>query len=196
MAETHVQVEPPSSTRAPVMPSAAGLPVFHNRHPMHHDRAAAAQALAEMEGFRQAQDAQHDRHRSEFYSLGRLMLSVFFVVAGIVKLIDLAALELSVETTVLAGAGFLIPIAIAVQLLGGALLAIGYQARVVAAGLIAYLGGVTFLMHSDLTVATNRTAALVNLALSGGLLLILGQGSGGLSVDRLLEQRRTRRERL
>jgi putative oxidoreductase len=192
MDEFRVRVEPYSPIQAPV----ALKPVFHNRHPMHHNQGAAAQAIAELDGFRQIQDEKRDEHRSEYHTLGRLLVAVFFLLAGLTQLLDLPAFERAVNGTGLTDAGLLIPFAIAAQLLGGALLAIGYQARFAAVGLIAYLGGVTLVMHSDFALDANRAAALVNLALVGGLLLILGHGSGGLSIDRLLEQRRLRRERI
>jgi putative oxidoreductase len=163
---------------------------------MHHDSGAATQALTEMDGFRRIEKEQHTRSRSELFALGRLLLGVIFLLDGLAKLVDLTALERTVSATVLTGAGFLVPMAAAIQLLGGLLLAVGYQGRAVAAGLAVYLAGVTIFLHLDLTSGGNPAAALSNLALSGGLLLIIGQGSGALSVDGLVEQRRLRREGL
>ncbi len=75
----------------------------------------------------------------------------------------------------------------------GLLLAVGFKARKLAVGLIVYLVGVTALLHGDLRVELNRSFALYNLAIAGGLLLLVGAGPGRHSADSWLANRLARR---
>ena len=83
-------------------------------------------------------------------------------------------------------------------LVGGLLLLIGFRGRLAAFLLILFLVPDTLVLHSFWTVdpanvlayTEHLTHFLKNVGLLGGLLLVMGFGSGGFSVDLLLGRRR------
>lgn len=173
-----------------------GEHVRHSSLAMHHSSGAATLALAEEELLQRVRNAHQLGQRAELCALGRILLAALFLARGVGMLVDPGGIARAAVASGVFDAGVLLPVAAAVQLLGGALLAFGYKSRIAAAGLIAYLACVTLVIHHDLTVEANRAVALASLALCGGLLLVIGNGPGALSIDRLQEQRRLRRERL
>ena len=92
---------------------------------------------------------------------------------------------------ILVDAGFddasvLLAFAISIELVGGVMLGLGYQVRIAAAGLLAYLAALTVLIHADVALSQN----VANLASTAGLLMVIAQGSGPFSVEGLVERRR------
>lgn len=168
-------------------------PVSPRHHAMHHDASAATLALKAIEEA-QVERKEHLQRRRVFYFLaGRLLLASLFLVSGVVKMLNfdqtaraLADIGLTDTDLVLAGA-------IAIELIGGALLFVGYKTRAAAVALIGYVASATVLVLNDLAFGYNATFALANVAFVGGLLMLVAHGSGGLSLDRLFERRRTRR---
>lgn len=84
-------------------------------------------------------------------------------------------------------------------ILGGLLLIVGFKGRLAAVLLIVFLVPDTFvhsnwLLQFDLAQFTQQSVEvghfLKNLALLGGLLMVLGFGSGGFSVDLVMGRRR------
>jgi len=80
-------------------------------------------------------------------------------------------------------------------LVGGLLLLIGFRGRLAALLLIIFLVPDTFVLHSFWTVAPPEVAEqlthfLKNVGLLGGLLMVLGFGSGGFSVDLVMGRKK------
>jgi putative oxidoreductase len=154
-------------------------------HAMHHDPGAAAQALAQYEADRRhVHDKVQVRH-TRLYALGRILFATLFVVSAFAKLADYRVTLDAVQDAVV-DATLLLPIAIGIELIGGVLLMVGFQARRTAVALIAYLALITALMHGDLSLPLNRSFALANLAFAGALLMIAAHGAGTFSVDKLM----------
>jgi putative oxidoreductase len=117
--------------------------------------------------------------------VGRLLMAIIFVLGGILKLthpVMTAAMMEKVggmHTLVLP----LAVIAALIELVGGILLLIGFQSRIVAAVLFLYLIPVTILFHVLPGGQLNQIQMMKNLAIMGGMLVIASNGGGGLSVD-------------
>ena len=83
----------------------------------------------------------------------------------------------------------LLAFALLVMFLGGISLALGYQARYGAIMLFGFVLAATLLMHDFWTIskAADRAADYevfaANVAIAGGLLIIVGVGPGGLAID-------------
>ena len=79
--------------------------------------------------------------------------------------------------------GMLLPLVIAVEVLGGLAVMLGWQARVAAFLLAGFslLSGILF--HADFSDQTQTIMFLKNLALAGGFLIVVAQGAGPLSMD-------------
>jgi putative oxidoreductase len=122
-------------------------------------------------------------------TIGRVLLVALFIKSGAEKLIDPSGL-----TGMLSQKAFPMPmlaayLAGAVELALGIIVAVGWQTRLAAFGLIAFTIVATLLAHNywDMTGPArraNETAFWKNLAIVGGLLMLIATGAGRYSVDR------------
>ena len=121
--------------------------------------------------------------------IGRILLAVLFVVSGYGKL---GGFEGTAHA--IASKGLPLPevgaaIALAVELIGGLMLAIGWKARWAAAAIVLFTIGATYYFHdfwhmADQAARTNQIMFLKNIAVIGGMLLVVAFGPGRYSVDR------------
>lgn len=113
--------------------------------------------------------------------LGRTMLAGIFIMAGYSKIGGYEGTQGYMESVGVPG--MLLPLVIALELLGGIAILIGYQTRIAAL----LLGGFTFLaaiiFHSDFSQQTQMILFMKNLAIAGAFLLLFAQGAGRWSLD-------------
>lgn len=150
---------------------------------MHHDSAAAALAVSQYETARRIEHDHKQSRNAQLYAIGRMFVASLFVVSAVAKVLEYSATVAALRDTI-AAPELLVPFAIGIELLGGALLFVGFKARPVALGLMVYLACVTVLVHHDLSQVLNRSFALANLAFAGALLMVYAHGAGALSLDR------------
>lgn len=115
--------------------------------------------------------------------VGRVLLSLMFIVAGYGKLTAIAgtagwfgSLGLPAPTVVAVLVGLL-------ELVGGLAILVGYQTRIAALVLAAFTIGATLIAHTDLADQVQQLFFLKNLAITGGFLALAASGAGALSVD-------------
>jgi putative oxidoreductase len=123
------------------------------------------------------------------FAVGRVALVALFIKSGAEKLIDPSGL-----TGMLAAKAFPMPKLFAyaagiAEVSLGILVAVGWQARIAAFGLIAFTIVATLLAHGywDMTGSArraNEAAFWKNLAIIGGLMMLIASGAGRFSVDR------------
>lgn len=127
---------------------------------------------------------------------GRLLIGLPFMLFGFGK-----ATTFGATVTMIGAVGLPVPPlaaigAIALEIVGGALLVAGYKARPVAA-LLAIFSIVTALyFHSNLADTNTFVHFFKNVMMTGGLLQITGFGAGSLSLDEYLSNRRSYSNRL
>ncbi len=116
--------------------------------------------------------------------LGRIAIAPLFLLSGIAKLKN-------PETFLayIASAGLPLPTvslgcAILVELIGGALLVVGYKTKTVASILAAFTLMTALVFHHDLSDQTQFLVFFKNIAIFGGLLQIVAFGGGRWSIDR------------
>ena len=121
--------------------------------------------------------------------VGRILLAVIFITSGFSKITGF-------EGTVgyIASKGLPLPqvgaaLAIAVELGGGILLAIGFKARwaALAIAIFTLLAGVLFhdFWNADAAAKMNQTANFwKNVSIAGGMLMVYAFGPGAYSVDK------------
>lgn len=119
---------------------------------------------------------------------GRVFLALIFVVSGFGKVLDFGGTLEYMETVGVPAAGFLLVCAILFEIIGGALLAIGFQARLAAWALIVFTILATLFFHDFWSFdgaerMMQQTQFLKNLSMMGGLLLVVGFGAGPYSLD-------------
>ncbi len=114
----------------------------------------------------------------------RVLLALIFLLAGYSKI---AGYEGNLAYMASAGVpGFLLPGVIALELLAGAALVIGYQVRLAALALAAFSVGSAFLFHFQLADQMQFIMFFKNLAMAGGLLVLAVNRPGAWTLDRKL----------
>ena len=121
--------------------------------------------------------------------LGRILLALLFVVSGIGKITGYAGTAAVMASKGLPLVDILLPLTIAVELGGGLLLALGWKARWAAAALFLFLIPTTLIFHQfwgidPKLVQMQKIHFLKNVAIMGGMLMVLAIGAGAWSVDR------------
>jgi putative oxidoreductase len=119
---------------------------------------------------------------------GRILLALIFVISGFNKLVGfegtagyIASKGLPLPQLAAAGA-------IAVELIGGILLVIGWQARWAATAIFLFLIPTTLIFHPFWAVegpgaGMERIQFMKNLCIMGGMLYVMAFGAGPLSLD-------------
>lgn len=113
--------------------------------------------------------------------LGRILLSLIFVQAGINKIVNYAGTQGYMESAGVPGA--LLPLVIAVELAGGLAVILGWHARLAAFLLAGFslLSGLLF--HGNFADQMQMILFMKNVALAGGFLMIVSHGAGPFSID-------------
>jgi putative oxidoreductase len=116
-------------------------------------------------------------------ALGRVFLAALFLMSGLSKLGAAAA-----TTGYIASAGLPLPgvayaLTLVIEIGGGLLLLIGFQARAAAAVLALFTVVAAILFHSNFADQNQAIHFLKNVAIAGGLLQVGAMGAGRLSFD-------------
>lgn len=159
----------------------------------HHDPEAAGTALHEVGQTRAHPTKRRRVHEAQLQVAGRLALAVLFLASAGATVSHLDQTRQAMDAFGFSGSDLVLTIAIGIELLGGTLLALGYQTRPAALGLVAYLTVLTAFICHDSSVGLTRAVALAMLAIIGGLLLLAAHGAGPLSLDKHLAKREAAR---
>ncbi|WP_269931637.1 DoxX family protein [Aminobacter sp. HY435] len=115
--------------------------------------------------------------------VGRVLLSIIFILAGFAKLTAISGtagwfaslgLPAPTATTVVIGL---------VELLGGLAILVGFQTRIAAIVLAVFTLTATGIAHLDFADQVQVMFLQKNLAIAGGLFVLAAFGAGALSVD-------------
>ncbi len=112
--------------------------------------------------------------------LGRELLALTFIAAAFGKMIHFDATVSMMSVYGIPTPSFLCALAILIEASGGLSLALGFYSRWGAAILAAFLIPVTLIFH---ITPDQRTSLIANMAIMGGLLMILAFGPGAISFD-------------
>lgn len=107
-------------------------------------------------------------------ALGRILISIIFIVSGLYKLGDLPGTEAAIIGAGMPS-GLAMPAAV-FELSAGVLLALGFMQRLVSLALIVFTALVTVLYHKNFADPVQAALAMKNLAIIGGLLLVFAHG--------------------
>jgi putative oxidoreductase len=113
--------------------------------------------------------------------LGRLLISLIFVISGVGKLGSYAGTQGYMES--MGVPGVLLPLVIALEIVGGLAVILGWQTRLAAFLLAGFciVSGVLF--HGNVGDSMQQIQLLKNLGLAGGLLFLVAHGAGAWSLD-------------
>jgi putative oxidoreductase len=112
----------------------------------------------------------------------RVLLSTLFLLSGLGKLGAYAATAAYMSSLGVPGA--LLPVVIATEIGGALAIILGWKTRIAAALLAGFTLLAAFIFHSRLSDQIQMIMFLKNVSIVGGLLLLVVNGAGPLSVDR------------
>ena len=131
---------------------------------------------------------------SSIAALGRLLIALIFIRAGINKLGSIAATVTTMRNHGIPYPDILVWGAIALELGGGLMLIAGLYARWVALALFFYTLSLALIFHAYWTVSDPAAARVDassffgHLSMMGGMLFVVAFGAGAYSVDALMAQ--------
>jgi putative oxidoreductase len=115
--------------------------------------------------------------------VGRILLSIMFILAGYSKLTAIAgtagwfgSLGIPMPTVAVVASGL-------VELVGGLAILVGFQTRIAAIVLAAFTVVATLIAHMNLADQMQQLLFMKNLAVTGGFLVLAAAGAGALSID-------------
>ena len=147
-------------------------PIRRRRFHGHHDSEAAARELEAQRLHELAEDERLRARQEALYVTGRLVVAFVFIVSALSKALSFRE-----------DGGAVLWLSIAIELIAGAMLALGLQARRAATVLLVWLGLGTLFFHGDLNLDADRALTLANVAMCGALFVFVAYGGGLLSVD-------------
>lgn len=115
--------------------------------------------------------------------VARVFLSILFILAGFSKLTAISG-----TAGYFAGIGLPAPTITAIvvgliEFVGGLAILVGFQTRIAAAVVALFTIGATLVAHMNFAEGMNALMAQKNLAIAGGLILLVLQGAGSISID-------------
>ena len=113
--------------------------------------------------------------------IGRLLLSMIFIFSGFTKITGYAATQGYMEA--MGVPGMLLPLVIAVELLGGIAILFGFKARLVAILMAGFSVVSALLFHQFWIDESQMNPFMKNIAMAGGFLMIFAHGAGAYSID-------------
>jgi len=115
--------------------------------------------------------------------VARVFISILFILAGFSKLTAISG-----TAGYFAGLGLPAPTITAIvvgliEFVGGLAILVGFQTRIAAAIVALFTIGATLVAHMNFAEGMNALMAQKNLAIAGGLILLVLQGAGSISID-------------
>ena len=111
---------------------------------------------------------------------GRVLISALFLISGLGKIAGFAGTQAYMASVGVPGA--LLPLVIALEVLGAAAIIVGYRTRLAAAGLALFSVASGVLFHGGAD-QMQQIMLMKNVAIAGGFLFLVARGAGGWSLD-------------
>lgn len=130
--------------------------------------------------------------------VGRLLIAAIFLLSGIAKLTDTPGTAAHMAQMGIPYPETLALVAGAAEVLGAIAIATGFLTRIASLGLILFMIPTTLIFHAFWNAeGQERLPQIVNfmknLAIIGGLAVLMAQGPGRLSIDHRIRRARARR---
>ena len=119
--------------------------------------------------------------------VGRIMIALMFVTSGFSKISGYAGTQGYMEAMGVPGA--LLPLVIAVELLGGLAVMLGWHTRIAAFLLAGFSLLSALLFHANFGDQMQMIMFMKNVSIAGGFLMIVALGGGAFSLDSKLNRR-------
>ena len=112
---------------------------------------------------------------------GRVLIAFMFVLSGVSKISGYAGTQAYMESVGVPGA--LLPLVIAVEVLGGLAIIVGWQTRLVALALAGFCIISAIIFHFDPANQGQMINFMKNFAIAGGFLFLVAKGPGAYALD-------------
>ncbi|NND57829.1 MAG: DoxX family protein [Xanthomonadales bacterium] len=112
---------------------------------------------------------------------GRVLISLLFVITGINKITGFEGTQAYMESVGVPG--MLLPLVIALELLGGLAVILGWHTRIAAFLLAGFCLLSAVIFHANFGDQMQMLMFLKNLGIAGGFLMIVSLGAGPFSID-------------
>ncbi len=113
--------------------------------------------------------------------VGRVLIAIGFLVAGIGKIFGYAGTQGYMESVGVPGA--LLPLVIALEVFGALAIIVGFQTRLVAFALAGFIILSALIFHFDFGNQAQSIQFMKNFGLAGGFLFLVANGAGAFSID-------------
>ena len=115
--------------------------------------------------------------------IGRLFLSAIFLSSGFGKIFKFAGTQQYMEAKGMPIAALFLVFAIILEIAGGLSVLLGYKTQWGALALIIFLIPATLIFHNQLSDQMQMIMFMKNVAILGGLFMVVSFGAGPLSLD-------------
>lgn len=113
--------------------------------------------------------------------VGRVFIAMIFIMAGLNKIGGYAATQGYMESVGVPG--MLLPLVIALEVLGGLAVLVGWQTRLAAFALAGFSLVSAVLFHNNFGDQMQMIMFMKNIAIAGGLLFLVANGPGAFALD-------------
>lgn len=120
-------------------------------------------------------------HQNVALMIGRLLLSIIFILAGIQKITGYGGTVGYMEA--MGVPGILLPLVILVEVVGGLAILFGFQTRIAALLLGGFSVLAALLFHFQPSDQIQMIMLMKNFAIAGGFLALYVAGPGSFSID-------------
>lgn len=116
--------------------------------------------------------------------VARILLSALFLWSGINKILNPTGTQQYMTANGMPLVGLLYLAAVAIELGGGLSVLLGYKTRLGAIALAIFLIPATLTFHTNFADQIQQIMFMKNLAIFGGLLMLVQYGAGRISLDK------------
>jgi putative oxidoreductase len=131
---------------------------------------------------RASQDSPTSTIRNISELAGRALLSVLFLLSGVGKISAYAATAAYMSSV--GAPSVLLPVVITTEVVGATAIILGWQTRITAFLLAGYSLPTALVFHTNFADQIEMIMFFKNVSIAGGLLLLVANGAGPLSLDR------------
>jgi putative oxidoreductase len=112
---------------------------------------------------------------------GRLLLAMMFLMAGLSKIGNYAGTQGYMDAMGVPGA--LLPLVIALEVLGGLAIILGWQTKIASLALAGFCVVSAVMFHNDFSNQAEMSSFMKNVTIAGGFLLLIAHGPGAYALD-------------